>query len=58
MGVFVAAAFRDAIFLSASLLVTTLFFALLPGERAVSPDKLADSALTALLDRYDQVITL
>ena len=30
------------------LLVTTLFFALLPGERAVSPDKLADSALTAL----------
>ncbi|WP_374552694.1 hypothetical protein [Sphingobium yanoikuyae] len=30
------------------LLVTTLFFALLPGERAVSPDKLADTALTAL----------
>jgi len=30
------------------LLITTLFFALLPGERAVSPDKLADSALTAL----------
>lgn len=30
------------------LLVTTLFFALLPGERAVSPDKLADSSLTAL----------
>ena len=30
------------------LLVTTLFFALLPGERAVSSDKLADSALTAL----------
>lgn len=30
------------------LLVTTLFFALLPGKRAVSPDKLADSALTAL----------
>ena len=30
------------------LLITTLFFALLPGERAVSPDKLADTALTAL----------
>ena len=30
------------------LLVTTLFFALLPGERAVSPDKLADTTLTAL----------
>ncbi|MGJ8478693.1 hypothetical protein [Sphingobium yanoikuyae] len=30
------------------LLVTTLFFALLPVERAVSPDKLADTALTAL----------
>lgn len=30
------------------LLVTTLFFALLPGERVVSPDKLADTALTAL----------
>ncbi len=30
------------------LLVTTLFFALLPGERAVSPDKLAETALTAL----------
>ncbi|CAM5463809.1 hypothetical protein ACFSUK_24425 [Sphingobium scionense] len=30
------------------LLVSTLFFALLPGERAVSPDKLADTTLTAL----------
>ena len=30
------------------LLVATLFFALIPGERAVKPEKLADSALAAL----------